>query len=240
MRHWAAAALAMTWALAVQIFILVKMGINIERGASAGVIFFVALLFVVAYILKDRIKATVGSQIAHILPRWLDDRWTLLTWRRGDRPIARVAERMSFLTAEKLPREVEQQRLATHGDALDRLHNDDTLVYVRRVIVRPARATKGLQSFSGLNDILRINVARWCRTLASPWRKIKFLEADGGLRERKLPNRYPVDIVACVRVGGRVVHWTNGCMFLTQRGIERVDVAGSQHLSTFDVEEVDD
>lgn len=223
-----AAAIAMLWAIAVQIVLVFKLDFEVQRGASPSVVAMAASGLVLAYILKDRIKATLGIRLQRLLPRWLDDRWTFLVWRRGSKPLARVAERMELLPAERIPHGVERARRSVEGDPLARLYNEDALVYERTVKLYPRRARADFAQFAGLNDILRFHVARWCRTLGGPRRDVLVLGPDGVPAVRRLANRYIVDVLVRTSLDGTTSDWSRGTLHLSQRGIERYDGAAAR------------
>jgi len=227
-----AAALAMSWAVGLQVFALYSLGLNLSSGASTSIVVAFSTIAVLGYILKDRIKAWSADVLARQLPRFIDDRGSTLTWGLFATPLGRTSERVTFEAAHTLDPEIHQRHIAAMRTPLAAEVYDDVLHYRRRITLRPRAALAEFPRFAGVNEALRINVARWVRTLSAPRRTIAVLDDGGHATTRKLPNTYGVPVVVRVRSRDAKGHqqqiWSVHRIVLSQQGIERVEDLNDQ------------
>jgi len=222
-----AAALAMTWAVGLQVFAMFAFGLNLTQGAGTSIVAMFSMVAVLGYILKDRLKAWSAETLARQLPRFLDDRGVHLVWGIHAVRLAKASERLTFEAVGDLPPEVRARNIAALRSRLSAEVHDDVLHYRRRMVLHPRVAGSEFPRFIGVDDIIRINVARWVRTLAAPRRSIVVLSDGGQPVIRKLANRYSVPVVARLRMsrdGAEPLDlWSVHRLLLTQRGLERVE-----------------
>lgn len=190
-----AAGLAMFWAVTAQLFMLVALGLQLERGLSAGIVIVFTLLTILSYVLKDRIKVLMGARLAEQLPEWIDDRRRLLLFSKDAPALGQVSERMTFVSQDDVPEDLAAARLASHSTRLVREAKREVLRYRRRVELRPRTAGEAFVRLDGLTDILRLSVWRWVRTLSRARRELLALDADGRVQSRQIPNLYDIDVL---------------------------------------------
>lgn len=189
-----AAALAMLWAAAAQIVMLVTLGLELQRGVSLGFLGTFTVAAVGAYVLKDRIKANAVTWVGRRLPALLDDRRQDLFLPDSELPIGRVAERMQFERSTSLPPEIDALRTSSPRAHLVLLADQDVLRYTRHVELRAAEAARRFPRLDGLSDILRLNVWRWIRTYARARKRVPSIDDDGTVSLHKVDNLYFVDV----------------------------------------------
>lgn len=229
-RHGAlgvAAGLAMLWAVGVQVWMLIALGLQVQKGVSMGFLIAFSVLAVGAYVLKDRIKAWTGAWLARRLPRWFDDRRFLLHPDAGSEALARTAERVQFVRPEAVPQSVSDARLASLRNRLLLEAPQDVLHYRRRVQQHPRRGVARFTHYDGLTDVLRLNVWRWVRGYARSRRRLELLDDEGRLQTRRVDNRYFVDlIVRYRRVSPEPFEvFSHQVLVLNRHGIVRVEPA---------------
>ena len=190
-----AAALAMVWAVGVQLAAFFLLGLELDQSMSAGLMGAFAVIAVAAYILKDRIKASVASALKKKLPNWLPDRTQEISYPESDTAFGSISERMEFIDQEHVPPEVIETRLATARSHLVAESQPDILYYQRDIQISSRAARAEFPRFEGVKDVLRLNVWRWLRTLASHRKHIMWLDTEGALQQRKLPHQYVVDLL---------------------------------------------
>ena len=223
-----AAALAMTWAIGLQVFTFFALGLDLTQNMGMGLVFVFSMIAVVGYILKDRIKATVANALRKKLPQWLSDRRNRLFTPDGERAFGRIEERMHFVQSEEVPEAVREARLASLRTKLVTEAETDVLHYHRELIIEPEKARAEASHFEGLSDILRVNIWRWIRTFATTRKPIPLLNREGRPTIVEAPNEYVVDVLVRYRIGASSsereastqVHRER--MFLNRRGILRV------------------
>jgi hypothetical protein len=196
-RHGAlgvAAGIAMGWAVFAQILMLLALDLQIQRGVSLGVLTAFSVGAVFAYILKDRIKATLGAVLSRHLPRVLSDRRHALRVIGADRPVGSMEEWMGFVGRKDLPVEIAALQEGSLRNRVLMSTPQEVLHYRRRMSLKPRTAARHFPRVDGITEVLRLQMGRWVRTLASTRKDVTFL--DGGQpSHRKLPNHYYADVL---------------------------------------------
>jgi len=190
-----AAGLAMLWAVGAQIGMFLAWDMQLQRGVSFGFLGVFTLLAVIAYILKDRIKAGTTRALTRRLPAVLSDRRNDLHMPDLEEPVGRISERMGFVRSSEMPPDVQALRTASTRAHLLLIADQDVLHYSRRIDMRPRLTATQFPRVDGLSDILRLNVWRWIRTYARTRKAIPFVDDDGEVQTRKLDNLYFVDVI---------------------------------------------
>lgn len=238
-----AAALAMSWAVGLQVFALYSLGLDLSRGAGTSIVVAFSSIAVFGYILKDRIKAWSAEVLARQLPRFLDDRGASLTWGIANTVLGRATERLSYVPANQLDPAVRARHLEALGGRLPLEIHDDVLHYRRRLVLLPRTALEVFPNFAGINESIRINLARWVRTLDDPKRSIVVLDENDRPVTRTLPHRTAMPAVSRLRWhtrdGRMEERWAVHRLLLTQRGVARVEtiLAGPEDAELDDFED---
>lgn len=221
-----AAALAMLWAVVAQIGMLFAWGLQPQRGVSVSFLMAFTVLAVVAYALKDRIKANASAALERRLSGRLSDRSLDLHLPATDRTVGRVSERMEFTTTADLPPDVADLHRTSARNLLLLRGERDVLRFTRMIDLRPRLAVASFPRLDGLTDVARLNVWRWIRTFARDRKVVAALEADGTVGQRKLRNHYFVDaFVRLQRLEPEPVsHLLHLKVALNRRGIAEVEV----------------
>jgi len=223
-----AAALAMAWAIGLQIFTFFALGLDLTQNMGTGLLMIFCCVAVAGYILKDRIKATVGTALRRQIPQWLSDRRNDLFVPDGDLSFGRIEERMSFVQTDEIPDPVQDTRLASVRSRLVAETETDVLHYRRSLNIDPRKARSEVEYFEGLSDIIRVNIWRWIRTFAGTKKPIQVLDAEGRPSTVKAPHEYVVDVLYRYRIGRNDRELTDSTqvhkvrMFMNRRGILRV------------------
>jgi hypothetical protein len=118
--------------------------------------FFVAL--VVSYMLKDRIKELSRYYFAHKLGNRYFDHKTSISLKNND--IGWSKEAMDFITESKVPQEVLRYRNRSAILEADNRNNNEKIILYRKLVRlnRESLDRCGDYFFSGINDIIRLNV----------------------------------------------------------------------------------
>ena len=216
-----AAALAMVWTVSLQIVSIRMLGLEMSSRVDLRAIVLFATVAILGYILKDRIKDTVGKRLAASIPRLLYDRRLDLFLRDSESAVGQVREQVRFEDDAALPAAVQARRELGARDPLAARVPHDALHYQRRVTALPRQAAAGFARMSGITDILRVNLLSWTRTLDSRHKSVVVLDEDDEAAEARVPNRYVVDVVIRVEDPGgvRLESWR---LHLTRRGLQQV------------------
>lgn len=217
-----AAALAMTWTVSLQVATVMVLGVELNTRVDVRMVLLFSLIAVGGYILKDRIKDTLGRRLAAAIPRWLYDRRLDLLPLDSERVVGEVRERVQLLAPSAMSGEMRMVRAAIARSPIALWTHNDRLMYQRRVVIFPREAVREFPRMAGLTDVLRVNVARWVRTLDARKKSVALVDADGEARVAQVPNRYWVDVLARISDDQGVRHEAFR-VILTHRGVERVE-----------------
>ena len=197
-----AAGFAAIWALLADLWIRFKLPANSSVGKGvndflelSGLLVIIA--FVLAYVMKDRIKETARSRLNKGILGKNPDYSEQILWKdlqSKAHNLGTIQEWMSFISSEKsLPHEVEQIR-AVHGKK--RLFSGEQVVCYRKTIeLKPKSLKKIPFSTLSLRDIIRINVKRYITRLGDPVSSYLCLSEKHGSVVLPMPKSYYLDMV---------------------------------------------
>lgn len=219
-----AAGLAATWAAVAQVPML-----NARWASLDGLL--VIGGFVLAYVLKDRIKEWVKTTLAR---RWLP--WDHSRDLAGE-GLASVGlgsfsgtscERVRWISPERAPAEVRDLRFARRTVRGASVALERTLHYERQLSF--AGGTTGMPTSYGLLEIVRISLADVLRRLDDPKDPTPFFDRlRGRFVTRKLPKVYHLNLVHAITDhdgGEQVLGRTR--VVLNRKGILRIEPVDSR------------
>lgn len=210
-----AAAAAMSFALAA----------SLARSDTSASFARYALPLIVAYAVKDRMKAVLQSTftgwIAHHFP---DRKWSILDHERG-RCVGKVHERAAFLPFRDVPPSVLATRRLTRTHSLEEQARPERVLWHQKsVTVASARHPEGAVDFSMLTEIFRFNLHRWLQHTDDPNRKVVFADPEDALVYQVTTRRvYNISVVYRLRSGQADAPWHRIRVVVSRKGIERID-----------------
>lgn len=219
-----AAAAAMTFALAASMSTV---------GTQASLLRY-ALPIVVAYAVKDRMKALLQAAFSGLIERRFPDRkWSILD-RERHRSIGDVHERAGFLPFRKLPAEVLQKRRLTRAHALEEQARPERVLWHQKTLnLEPSNEGGENSDFSMLTEIFRLNLRRWLSHTDDPNRKIVFADPEDALVYQVTTRRvYNINVIYRLRavpVDGSApadhaeAPWHRIRVVVSRKGIERIE-----------------
>jgi hypothetical protein len=210
-----AAAAAMAFALAA----------TLAQGNASQSLFRWGLPVVVAYALKDRIKALLQTIFADWIAKHLPDRkWSIRDHERGRR-IGNVHERAAFLPFHRVPPAVLAARRMTRTHSLEeQARPERVLWHEKSVVLTGAHAPDGGSDFSMITEIFRLNLQRWLQHTDDPNRKVVFADPEDELVYQVTARRvYNISVVYRLRAGETDAPWHRIRVVVSRRGIERID-----------------
>lgn len=231
------AALAAIWALATQLPSTIA-----DVSGSTKTLFFTAA--VVAYVLKDRIKALTSEYLGARVRRH-DHTWWLVgeeTAQFGLESLrARIREAMRFASKKDLPADVKRLRLTGRTVRNAELGNEEVIHY-RKVLEISSADDQPIPPGYSLRDILRFNVRHFIVRLDDPLDKVDYFDVrDGAFATASLPKVYHLNLV--VRATRRDAsgegqeRYEHLRVILNKDGIVRVEEAAAEGPRDLPVEE---
>ena len=210
-----AAAAAMAFALAASVG---------TAGAEASFLRW-ALPIVVAYAVKDRMKAMLQSAFSGLVARRFPDRkWSILD-RERRRRIGDVHERAGFLPFRKLPPEILSRRRITRAHSLEEQARPERVLWHHKTLtVAPDEGGAEGADFPMLTEIFRLNLRRWLSHADDPNRKIVFADPEDALVYQVTTRRvYNINVVYRLSAEGVEAPWHRIRVVVSRKGIERIE-----------------
>ena len=224
-RHLAfglAAGLAMVWALSVQIYALLRLGVDLDEGMNLHLIGMFVGIGIFSYILKDRIKATTGRWLTDLLNRKMPDRTKQFYVDDEDVPISFNDEKTRFVKVRDLPKNIQDVYKNFQEWNPYFLFGSDVLHYQQKRTTHVKLARRQFPRFRGVVHIHRFHVWNWIKTLAPPKKSIVVVNADGKIERCKVPRIYTVNLMIKTTVENQVEYKLYRVL-LNNRGLVAVE-----------------
>ncbi len=209
-----AAAAAMAFALAA------------NKGSARSSSFdMYALLIVVAYAAKDRLKALLQSVFAGWIQRRFPDRaWSIRDRERGRR-VGTVRERAAFLPFRAVPAEVLARRRMTREHAMEEQARPERVLWHEKTVsLAPQRAGAEPPPYAIMTEIFRLNLRRWLAHADDPNRKIVFADPEDAQVYSVVARRvYNINVIYRLRAGRADAAWHRLRVVVSRKGIERIE-----------------
>lgn len=210
-----AAAVAMAFALTATIF-----AERLFPGRSIPW----ALMIVVSYIFKDRIKEVFRSILEKLVPRWVYDRGNRLIDPSTDRSAGFCKETIRFPEHSKIPPDIHVARNRTPNPFHSILPLEDVLLLHRSVTVKSRSLKEKHTRLDALVEIMRIKVLPWLGEMDSPRSNMFELQ---GRKKIKLDGRrvYYVNLIVKLSCGKgeRMTEYFVHRLVLDRNGIVRIE-----------------
>ncbi len=183
-----------------------------------------ALVIVVSYILKDRIKEIVRGLLIRVLPRLIADRTEKLIDQRKKETVGRSRSLVKFIREGSLPEEI-REAMDQGRDELTRTQPEGNVILFKKTILLKSR--KLLREHSRVNsitEIIRISIDPFLEQMDNSQKSICRADDDGSLTRIGGNRIYHCDIfVQLVDNAEKQVRvfWYDAV--LTQKGLLRID-----------------
>jgi len=184
-----------------------------------------ALLVVLAYAAKDRIKAALQGTFSRVVQKHFPDRrWRILDRERGVR-LGEVEERSAFLPFKSVPAEALAVRRMTRTHPFEESARPERVLWHHKTVtVHGEDVAAADERFTALTEIFRLNVRRWLDHTDDPNRKIVFADPnDRQIYSAVAPRVYNIAIVYRLRERGVDATWHRIRVVVTRKGIRRID-----------------
>ncbi|NUP07344.1 MAG: hypothetical protein HOW73_14935 [Polyangiaceae bacterium] len=182
-----------------------------------------AILLVISYAVKDRMKAILQTVFA----RWAEKRFPDRAWtiRGEERPdaVGVVHENAGFREFENLPKGVLDARRVTREHAIEEYARPETVLWHTKKLKLVPRKEGELPS-PMMTEIFRLNIGSWLAHTDDPNRTITFADPDEGAICSVTARRvYNINVV--YRLASRTEEraWRRIRVVVSRKGIERID-----------------
>ncbi|MBB6482176.1 hypothetical protein [Spirochaeta isovalerica] len=148
----AAAAVAMTFAVVASILSL--------RWFDSGSVYW-AIIAVIAYILKDRMKDGLRIFFTRFIPRFIADKVQIIIDPRSGVACGKTKERIFHRSIDTVPSAVQTLRYKNKDVLLKELVSEDIIQYQKTFVINSNRLLSEHKRISSLNDIMRLDMRQW-------------------------------------------------------------------------------
>ncbi len=217
-----AAGVAMTFAVAAAI-------LNGNLAVDNERIWMWSAIAVLAYMGKDRIKASLQSIFASVVSRHFPDR----RWRIRDRErgvvLGKVDEQSSFVPFDELPEPVLAKRRSTRKHPLEEQARPEKVLWHRKLVRLGAeQVAEADPRFDALTEIFRLDLRRWLAHTDDPKRKIVFADpTEARVCSAIAPRVYNIGVVYRLRRrDDESAPWRRIRVVVSRKGIRRIDHIG--------------
>jgi hypothetical protein len=216
------------YGLAAGVAMAFAVGVALWNGATPADRFVSWLLIaVVAYVIKDRMKAGLQGYFGKtVFRRMPDRRWLVNDPTTGSR-VAVVDELTRFADDDEIEAEVLQarRRTSSHRPAEELARPRDVLIHRKRVTIDSSELHRKGEPYSGLVEVCRVDLSRWLVHTDDPKHRIVYADPSSGeVGEEKAPRVYNVDLVHRLRVvDGPEPAWRHSRAVVSRKGIRRLD-----------------
>ena len=184
------------------------------------------MVAVVAYAIKDRIKAILQTTFTSVLDRHFPDRRWVIRDREREVTLGTMKEQSGFVAFDALPKAVLGARRMTRLHPLEEQARPETVLFHnKQVCIRADRVTEADPRFSALTEIFRLDLGRWLQHTDDPKRDIVFADPDAGeIGSAEAPRVYNIAVVYRVRRADEDnAPWHRLRVVVTRKGIRRID-----------------
>ena len=184
-------------------------------------IFRYAALVVLAYAVKDRLKAVLQQ----VFNKWISSRFPDRLWsirdHERDRVLGLVRERAGFVPFHKVPEDVLVRRRLTREHELEECARPERVLWHAKEV----RLAPGIDAtFPMLTEIFRLNVDHWLAHTDDPKRRVLFADPDDESIYAAIARRvYNVSVVYRLRGEGEDAPWHRIRVVVSRKGILRIE-----------------
>lgn len=214
-------AVAASLAMAFAILAAIWNGFQVD---SQGWITWV-LVAVVAYAIKDRMKAILQTALSNVVERHFPDRhWRIRDRERGVM-LGTMQEQSGFIAFNEVPADVLKTRRLTRRHPLEETARPETVIFHRKqVVVHADRVAEADGRFKALTEIFRLDLGRWLAHTDDPKRDIVFADPLAGeIGAAEAPRVYNIAVVYRQSQAGEDGPWHRLRVVVTRKGIRRIE-----------------
>jgi hypothetical protein len=160
-----------------------------------------AILIVIAYIFKDRIKETLRGFLMAALPRFVTDRTEKLVDPSADRTVGSTRERISFCRPQDVPKSVLFVRDIQSNSFRTILPPENVIHFQKVVRINSRSLMKYHTRLESITEILRLKLDSWLSEMDAPLENLSCV-VDG--KPKRVPTKrvYHVSLVLSLSSGG--------------------------------------
>ncbi|OPZ68561.1 MAG: hypothetical protein BWY83_02266 [bacterium ADurb.Bin478] len=183
-----------------------------------------AILIIVAYMLKDRIKEVARNTLTGLVPALVADRVVRLIDPLGNRDVGHSRERIRFCHSQMLPPEVQQMRNLSSDTFRSSLPPELVLHFSKHLSLKSHKLLANHPRLSSLMEIIRINLGSWLGEMDDPV-DLLFAMQEGHRAVVKANRVYHLNLVGRISGFDGAAHTKlfKYRIIMTRKGIKRIE-----------------
>lgn len=183
-----------------------------------------AILIVMAYMLKDRIKEVVRNRLISRLPALIADRVVRLIDPLGCLDVGQSRERVRFCDSADIPDDVRQMRNLKSDSFRSILPAERVIHFRKSLLLKSRQLLENHQRLASIMEIIRINMSTWLGEMDDPVDEL-FAMKDGCRFIAKTRRVYHINLVVRLSSGqeGEQSAMFKYRLIMTRNGIERIE-----------------
>ncbi len=179
---------------------------------------------VIAYAVKDRLKAILQEAFSNVVARHFPDRrWDITD--KSDRRIAVVDEHSGFVPFHDVQPEVLAARRRTRVHSIEEVARPETVLCHKKSFTLDNERLAALgPDFDGLAEIFRLDLHRWLAHTDDPKQTVVVADRETqSIRSYKAPRVYNIAVVYRLRYADEASQWHRLRVVVSRKGLQRVD-----------------
>lgn len=154
---------------------------------------FIALI--ISYMMKDRIKELMRFYFAHKISNKYFDNKAKINIKSQN--IGLLKEAIDYIPRKKVPEEIRKIRKTGAMFSSENLRDDETVLLYRKFvnIDREKMVANTTYNYSGVNDIIRLNVSSFLHKMDNPLVPVNTLGPDNKVKVEMCPKEYYLNII---------------------------------------------
>jgi hypothetical protein len=182
-----------------------------------------ALLIVVSYIFKDRIKEMLRSVLIALLPRLVADEMKRLIDPAVDRTVGTTKGLVRFCRPNDLPVAVNQIRNAAQNPFRSILPAENVIHFHKRIRLNGKLLQKNHTRLESITEVLRIKLDDWIDEMDNPVNSLSLVN-EGKIREVEANRVYHIHLIAQLsQAKDTEPSFFHYVLILTQNGLIRIE-----------------
>ena len=137
-----------------------------------------ALIIILAYVFKDRIKEVLRDVFGRGIPKLLADQITRFRDPVTGAKVGSAKERIDFLRMHDIPSCIRSLRTEKPNPFRNLLPEEDILCYSRDILINSRKLKRSHTRLEAINEIIRIRLDKWFKEMDDP--EDPFYRIDSG------------------------------------------------------------
>jgi hypothetical protein len=217
-----------SFAAGIAMFLSLLIGLWVSSLFEEGSASFIIAL-VVAYMLKDRIKAIFQAESNKLIRHLFPDRRTEIVDFKTKGVVGKVKELIRFVPSQKIPSEILNIRSSTNLSPIENEGKpEEVFLYDKKVVLLTGNIRKTHERLGDIADIIRVNIKNFIQYADDPTRDEEVWNSETKIIDTiSCAKVYHLNLIFKVRSRDKGhhdnVYYKKVRVILDQKGIKRIE-----------------